>query len=468
MLDTRSEIRRIIGSVQPSSYRRLSLILGCTVFAMAIAFIPGYPGLAEPARWAFFILLLAASMWVTEALPAFAVALLVISLEIGILGVDGGVFAESSTDWEVFVAPWASSLMWLFFGGLILAQAASKTGLDRLIAHQVLRLVGGKPAMLLVGLMSTTFVLSMFMSNTATTAMMMAVIAPIVANISTKNPFAKAVLLGIPFAANIGGMGTIIGSPPNAIAAAAIQSVSPIDFVDWMLLGLPPALLLLVVAWAYLMFSYRSTEARIGVVSMQSDQASDVPHWKMVVVLVTFLLTVALWLTTPLHHLPTSMISFLPIGVFSIIHLLEPQDIRALNWDVLLLLAGGLSLGVMVSETGLADWLINGLPIQGWSLMGLAFGFSYLTMAVSNFMSNTAAANIIVPLAAVAAGQFAPQVVVPVALGASAAMCLPISTPPNAIAFTSGRLQSTDFVRGGIVVGIAAPLLGVLWCSFVL
>lgn len=467
MIDTRREIRKIIGSVELSSYRSLSLILGCVLFAVVVAFVPGHEGLSPGGQWAFFILLLAASLWVTEALPAFAVALLVISLEVGILGIEGGVFADTQKDWEMFVAPWSSSLMWLFFGGLILAQAASKTGLDKTIAHQVLSVMGTKPAQLLIGLMGTTFVLSMFMSNTATTAMMMAIVAPMVTGLSKGNPFSKALLLGVPFAANIGGMGTLIGSPPNAIAAAALSETSPVNFVDWMIIGLPPAIVLLVIAWGYLMFSYRSTDKFIEC-NLSEEVNTDTPHWKRAVVIVAFLGTVGLWLTTPLHHIPTPMISFVPIGIFAAINLLEASDIRQLSWDVLLLLAGGLSLGVMVTNTGLADWLIGRMPLDGLGMFGLAFGFAYVTTIVSNIMSNTAAANIIVPLAAVAAGANATQIIVPVALGASAAMCLPISTPPNAIAYTSDRLKSGDFLPGGLLIGGLAPLVAIAWCALIL
>lgn len=461
MLDTRREIAKITGSVSLTSYRRLSLMLGCVLFSVVVSFVPEYTGLSPEARQAFFILLLAASLWVTEALPAFAVALLVISLEIGILG--------SPDNWEMFVAPWSSSLMWLFFGGLILAQAATKTGLDTDIAHRILRLVGSTPPRVLLGMMLTTFILSMFMSNTATTAMMLTVVAPIVKQLRG-NPFSKAMLLGIPFAANIGGMGTLIGSPPNAIAAAALATEASINFVDWMLFGLPPALILVCVAWVYLMISYKSTQKTLALPTAIDGQSAstDIPHWKRVAVLATFFATIGLWLTTPLHHIPTSMISFLPIGIFAAINLLEADDIRSLSWDVLLLLAGGLSLGVMVTQTGLADWLIQSVPVDEWGIFGLAFGFAYLTTVVSNFMSNTAAANIIVPLAAAAAGASAPLVVIPVALGASAAMCLPISTPPNAIAYTHEGIESSDFLKGGLLIGFLAPLLGVFWCMILL
>lgn len=154
----------------------------------------------------FFILLSAAGLWISEAIPAFSVALLVIAMEIYILGKPGGPFAESAKDWELFVQPWASPLIWLFFSGFVMASAASKTRLDRWLARHVLGWFGGRPSHVLLGLMMITFTFSMFMSNTATAAMMMAVLAPIVGSMDNRDPFGKAILLGVPFAANIGGM----------------------------------------------------------------------------------------------------------------------------------------------------------------------------------------------------------------------------------------------------------------------
>ena len=231
-MDERREIRGILGKLEFSSGRSLAKFLLCVLAAASTYGLLGTAELSEAGRRMSFILVLAAGLWVTEAIPAFAVGLLIISLEIGLLGRPDGVFAKSAKDWEIFVHPWASPLIWLFFGGFVLAEAASKTGLDSWLSRSLLGWFGTRPSRVLLGVMAITFCFSMFVSNTATTAMMIAVIAPVVASLKDRDPFAKALLLGVPFAANLGGMATLIGSPPNAIAAGVLSSDRSIAFFD--------------------------------------------------------------------------------------------------------------------------------------------------------------------------------------------------------------------------------------------
>jgi len=469
MLDTRREIRRLIGVLQFNSLKSLSKFLGCLLVALLIVFVPNYSGLTDAAQWTLFILVFAAGLWMTEAIPAFATALVVIGLEIAILGRPDGVFAETANDWEMFVRPWSSPLIWLFFGGFILAAAATKTRLDRWLVRNVLAKFGTNPTFVLFGLMIITFTFSMFMSNTATTVMMLAVITPVVANLDKDDPIIKGMMLGIPFAANLGGMGTIIGSPPNAIAAGAISGIYPINFAEWMLVGLPPAIVLGAVAWFYLLKRYPSKNKSIDLSKLLDDsyQSAILPLWKKLLVMIVFTLTIGLWLTTPIHGISTPVISFIPITVFASVRVIGVSDIRKLPWDVLILLTGGLSLGLAVSKTGLAEWLVGGIPLSSGVVIIIAFIFSYIATIISNFMSNTAASNILVPIGLAAAVGFEPQVVVPIALGASAAMCMPISTPPNALAYASEKLTIKDFLTGGIVIGLIAPILSVIWCIIV-
>ena len=469
MLDTRREIRRLIGRLEFNSQRALKKTTICLLIALLVTFLPNYIGLNPAAQWTLFILIFAAGLWITEAMPAFAVALIVIALEIAILGRVNGVFATSDTDWEMFIRPWSSPLIWLFFGGFILAAAASKTRLDRWLVRNVLARFGTNPTSVLFGIMSMTFTFSMFMSNTAATVMMLAVISPVITNLEKDDPAIKAIMIGIPFAANLGGMGTIIGSPPNAIAAGALADIYPINFAQWMLVGLPPAILLAAITWIYLLKRYPSKKQEIDLSKLLDDsyQSAILPLWKKLLVLFVFIITICLWLTTPLHGIPTSVISFIPITAFAAVGVIGVNDIRQLPWDVLLLLTGGLSLGVAVSKTGLAEWMVGGLQLSTSMVIFIAFIFSYFATIISNFMSNTAAANIIVPIGLAVAIGFEPQVVIPIALGASAAMCMPISTPPNALAYASGKISIKDFISGGIIIGILAPLISVLWCFFV-
>jgi len=471
MTDTRSEAFARLRGTRFSSWLSLAKIVGCVVLAATVSGLPEYEGLEPAGRAALFILLIGGGLWISEAMPAFAVGLVVIGLEIAILGRPGGVFADSRDDWQRFIAVWGSPLIWLFFGGFVLAAAAEKTGLSQWMAGWILQRLGSRPSVQLLGCMGVTFVFSMFISNTATATMMVTVLMPLIRSLPDRDPQATSLLLGIAFAANLGGMGTIIGSPPNAIAAGALRSVAPLDFARWMMLGLPPALVLLLVSWLFLIWRYPGetslVDPRFTDGKDELTTSSSVPHWKRVTVVGVFAITIAMWLTGSWHGIPATVVSFIPICTLTAMGILDALDIRAIPWDVLLLIAGGLSLGVAVTDTGLATWLVGHLPTKTWNAFLLALVFSYVTSLMSNLMSNTAAANILVPIALVASVGVEAQVVVAIALGASAAMCLPISTPPNAIVYGTRRLGTTDLLQAGLLIGILAPPLVSGWCWIV-
>lgn len=472
--DGRSDAAKAAGvhEVRPLSASAKGLLVA--LFAGLVAWLAqSQLGLeAAPARM-LFVLVLAAGLWLTEAIPAYAVGILVIALQILLLGnPDGGIFAEAPDDWQTFVVVLGNPLIWLFFGGFVLSTAITRTELDQALAGRLVGWFGGSPAALLFGVMAGSLLFSMFMSNTATTAMMLAIVTPL-AVILGNSPYARGLLLGVPFAANLGGMATIIGSPPNAIAAGSLAYVpgQSVDFLGWMIYGLPPALVLFAVIWLYLRLRYPDTGdafQRIrATVTRQAETtvraASTVPVWQRRITIITLLLTVALWITGQWTGLPTAVVSFVPITVFTATGILADKDVRGLPWDILLLLAGGLALGNGVRDTGLADWLVAMLPLAGLGELGVVLLLCYATLALSNLMSNTAAANILVPIAVVMASGFESLAVIPLALCASCAMCLPISTPPNAIAFSSGRLAASDFLRGGLLIGALAPPITVGW-----
>lgn len=447
--------------------RSVIYTVGTATVAALFAYLPQHAGLAEPGRHALFVLLTAASWWITGAIPAFAVSLAVIAMQIALLGDPSGPFADGDVErWQRFVSPWASPVMWLFLSGLVLASAAARTGLDRRLAERVLALAGTAPSRVLLAVMGVTFVLSMFMSNTATTAMMIALVlampAVSVRGDARAERYATALLLGIPVAANIGGMGTIIGTPPNAIAATALAGTGRLDFATWMLYGVPPALLLGGLAWRWLVSRY---------LQAGSDAPAPVPPveptspmtGRNIFVAVLFLLTVTAWLTESLHGIPTAVVAVMPIAVLAVSGVIRERDVRALPWDVLMLIAGGLSLGVGVSETGLAEWLVGRLPVAGLPSPLLALLMALVGTVLSTFISNTAAATILTPLAVALAGTDARLVVVPLALAMSASMSLPVSTPPNAIAFATERIPREDLRRVGLMLGAITPTVAIGW-----
>jgi solute carrier family 13 (sodium-dependent dicarboxylate transporter), member 2/3/5 len=469
-VDTRRQTRNLVERLEFSSWQTLSKITICLSIALAISFVPEYEGLSAAGHKALFILILAAGLWITEAIPAFSVAILVIALEIAILG-----DLDNQPDgWKVYVETWSSPLIWLFFGGLVMASAAHRTKLDKWFAFHILTRLGNRPAMVLAGIMLVTFIFSMFMSNTATAAMMLTVIAPLFMALGRGNPFGKAMLLAVPFAANIGGMGTIIGSPPNAIAAGALANSAgqAISFVEWMIVGVPVAVVLLVVLYIFLLLRYPSAEKRMDFSQLESDtdDSTEVePVWKKLLVMVTFITTILLWMTQNLHGIPTAVVSFLPITVFATTGIFRTKEMRSLSWDVLMLMAGGLSLGIAMQKTGLAQWLVTIFPFETLGTLPTLLLIAFIVLIISNFISNTSAASIVIPIGlslGIPLGLGA-NFATAIALSASAAMCLPISTPPNAIAFSMDRLETSDFIVGGLIVGVLGPPLAVFWTGIV-
>jgi solute carrier family 13 (sodium-dependent dicarboxylate transporter), member 2/3/5 len=475
--DTRREMARLLRGLEFNSGRAVLKFAACALAAGLAAWLPEHAGLGEAGRWALAIVLLGAGLWITEAIPAFAVALLVIGLQIIVLGREGGVLAAAgdSKAWEAYVRPWASPPMWLFFGGLVLARAAERTGLDREVASRVIAWSDGRPSRLLPAVMALAFGFSMFMSNTATAAMMLAMLRPALAALPEGSRTARALLLGLACAANLGGMATIIGTPPNAIAAALLEDSAKVDFLRWSLLAAPPALLLFGVLWAVLAWPLRAERGARLALSPASEAASEagrVRRWQRHATLVVFLLTVVLWMSGAWHGASTGVVSFVPIVALSMMGVIRRQDIRAIDWDVLILLAGGLSLGVGIEQSGLAEWLagrVGGAELPAWQA---ALALAGLAALVSNLMSNTAAANILLPVTLVIARAMGggpgaeAAFLVPVALACSTAMALPISTPPNAIVYASGRLRGTDYLLPGLLMLVIGPPLTVAWCRF--
>jgi sodium-dependent dicarboxylate transporter 2/3/5 len=446
----------------------------CVAVSLAVALlVPESAGLSPAARRALFILVLAATLWVTEAVPAFAVGILVIGLKIALLGRPGGVFAQSERDWEQFVVVIGHPLVWLFFGGFVLAAGMARTGLDRWLAARVLGRLGDSPSSLLLGIMGITFVLSMFMSNTATTAMVLAMLAPLLATLDESDAFGRGLLLGVAVAANLGGMGSLIGTPPNAIAVGALSELPEgrdVSFLEWMMLGLPVALGLMGIAWLAIARLYPARgELRFsGWDAGPAEGEAAVPAWQKIGVSATLALTVGLWLTTQWHALPTAAVSFIPIVVFTTTGILGAREIRGLNYDVLFLLAGGLALGQVMMMTGLSTWIVDRLPEEALGVAGVAVLMAYVTVVLSNFMSNTAAANVLIPIGVTMAVGLEARIAIPIALAASLAMCLPIATPPNAMAYAAGRCRTGDFMRLGLLMGLIGPLIAVLWVWLVL
>jgi sodium-dependent dicarboxylate transporter 2/3/5 len=260
-------------------------------------------------------------------------------------------------------------------------------------------------------------------------------------------------------------MGTIIGSPPNAIAGGVLEKAGmPINFTEWMYMGVLPAVLLTLATWYFFITRYPSEIDSVYSGSMDtSNTAKKVKPTMLWIVRITLLVTILGWLTASIHKVPTHVVAILPVVIFPLAGIIAAEDFNALSWDTLILVAGGLSLGTSMIDSGLADRLLGYLTLKDVPLFVLALIFGYVAMLFSNIMSNTATAAILIPLAVQLMPQHMELLATSIALCASCALLLPVSTPPNALAFSTGFLSQKDFRGSGLLIGLGGPLIINAW-----
>ncbi|MBX2810965.1 MAG: DASS family sodium-coupled anion symporter [Myxococcales bacterium] len=419
-------------------------------------------GLTPAAGIALSILGLAAIAWIWEIIPLFVTSLLVLILNVVWLLPElnnSGLELTSSA----FTAPFFSDVILLFLGGFVLSSSFARYGLDERLAHVVLARTGRNPAIAIASLMGTTAFLSMWMSNTATTAMMLSLAGPVLARAKQFRHFQRAVILGIPFAANLGGLGTPIGTPPNAIALQYLRDVQghEFSFPTWMLMVFPSMIALLILVWLVLLRIHRGHTPPLTFEPIKVQPLS-MEQWMIIGIA---LVTIVGWLTGPLHGIPTGMVALLPVVLNYGTKLLDPQSFRKLPWDVLILAGGGMSLGVAVSTSGLASNIVSLVPAQA-PFMAIAAAFAIIASALSTFISNTATANLLIPVAMGLPESIRPPIICVIALACSVSMALPITTPPNAMAFGSGHIRVVDMMIPGTIItgaGVLAAILSLFW-----
>lgn len=448
-----------------SRFRAPALLSAVAAAASVTAWMLAQPAFPREAAWMSGIFVLAAGLWITEALPLFVTALVIIALELLLLANPGewpgfGFSSGSTPDFRQILGTIADPVLLLFFGGFLLARAASKEGLDIALSSLLLRPFGSRPRFVVLGLMLGTALFSMWMSNTATTAMMMALSAPLLAQAPAGDPLRKLIVIAVAFSANIGGLGTPIASPPNALAIGYLRRIgAPIGFLEWMVVAVPLLLLVLLFSWFLLwkMFPPASAGMRFALPSSPLT-----PRARQV--LVIFAATVLLWLTDQWHGLPASVIALLPAILLTSLGILDRRDVSGIDWDILILIAGGIALGAGIQMTGLDHLIVAWLPMDGLSQVGLAALLVAATLTLGTFMSNTASANLLLPMGMTAAEVFAgtsPQVhiLLSIALAAGLGMSLPVSTPPNAIAYASGQISTRDMILPGLLLGLFGAAL---------
>ena len=415
------------------------------------------------------ILIIAAVAWITEAVPLFVTGLSVLFLSLVWL------YPQMQSDGlqvskDSFLVAFFSDVIVLFLGGFALSAAMNKRRLDEWIASAIISRVGGSLPLLMLAVMAVTAFLSMWLSNTATAAMMLAMVLPITARMSDSGPGAKGLVLAIPFAANIGGLGTPVGSPPNAIALQYMteMNLAP-TFAEWMLIGVPAVLSLLLIAWIMLLWFFRDPECRLPVLKRDVEIKRDVRYWLLIG---TVLFTAIGWMTSSFHGFSSGTVAMVPLLIFFGCRILETKDLREMPWDILLMMGGGLCLGTVINSSGLAAWLVEQLPVSGLGTYALTVIFGITAVSMASLMSNTATANLLIPI--VMGFHVEPSsapVMIGTAFACSLAMPLPVSTPPNAMAFSSGKIAMSDMIKPGLaltVIGISLALtVGYWWWDFV-
>jgi len=442
-----------------------AIIVPITVWLIPSQVIP-IPDLTVIEHRLIAIFIFAALFWVLEPIPVYATSIMVIVLLLVTISDKSFILFQLAADAENYgipipygeiMATFASPVIMLFLGGFFLAMAATKYRLDTNLADVLLRPFGSGPKYVLFGIMCITAVFSMFMSNTATTAMMLALLAPVVALFKEGDKGKTAFGLAVPFAANIGGIGTIIGTPPNAIGIQYLPEEYVIGFGQWMAFAVPFVIVMLLFLWILLLRLYPIETQRIDPRVGGRFPGSR----KAVIVYVTFTGTILLWLTDFIHGMNAYVVAMIPVGVFSATSVINHHDLRNIKWDVLWLVAGGLALGMALENTGLAQNVIDAIPFGLFSPLLIVAFASLLAIVMSNFISNTATANLLLPLM-VALGTGLPAlydagglryILLTVTFACSLGMAMPISTPPNAIAHGSGYFETADMMKTGVIVG---------------
>ncbi|GEM74500.1 SLC13 family permease [Vibrio sagamiensis] len=418
------------------------------------------------------IFLLAALCWVLEPIPIYATSVVIIVLELLLLSDKGIGLARTESGsphfgellkYNEIMATFASPIIMLFLGGFFLAMAASKYRLDVNLARVLLKPFGQDPKYVMLGLMLITATFSMFMSNTATTAMMLSILAPVVAVFKPHDPGRIAFALCIPVAANIGGIGTPIGTPPNAIALKYLTGDNVISFGEWMAFGVPFVIVMMAFAWFLMVCLYKSETQTLDL----DIKSKFLKTPKAIVVYITFVGTILLWLMGSTHGMNAYTVALIPVAIFSLTGIINKEDLKKISWDVLWLVSGGIALGLALDQTGLARLVVSSIPFGDFSPYVVLVGASMLCLLMANFMSHTATTNLLMPIMAALGSSMtslAPlggevTLILIVTFAASLGMSLPISTPPNALAHATGQVQSHQMAKVGIVIGLVGVVL---------
>ena len=387
-------------------------------------------------------------MWILEIVSSWATSIAIIVMMLlfcsdsGILPMVNEAEVGKLLSHKSVMASFADPVIMLFIGGFVLAIAATKTGLDAQLAKVLLKPFGTKSEMVLLGFLLITGLFSMFVSNTATAAMMLTFLAPVFRQLPPEGKGRIALAMSIPVAANLGGMGTPIGTPPNTIALKYLNDPEGLNlglgFGQWMMFMFPLVVVLLFISWR-------------------------------LVVIFTFILAIVLWLSDRITGINANTVAMIPFCIFALTGVINKRDLEQINWSVIWMVAGGFALGHGLNASGLAANAVESIPFGNLSPLLILILGGAICYLLSNFISNSATAALLMPILAIVCGAMGdkldpiggtPTVLIGVAIAASSAMILPISTPPNALAFATGYVKQNEMARMGIIMGIVSMVLG--------
>ena len=458
-----------------SGYRVMAGLLAGPAAMAAVLALPAPEGLPAAAWPVVAVALLMVVWWLSEALPAPATALVPV-IAFPLLGV---------MEMRAAAAPYAHPLIFLFLGGFLIAGAVERSGLHRRVALGILGRAGAAPARLAASFMLAAALLSMWLSNSATAILMLPIALSVIGLLDRGDRrFAAALLLGVAYAASIGGLATPIGTPPNALLLAFLAERHGVEigFAGWMLFATPLAALLLAATWLLLtrlVFRLDNRPIPGAGELVARDLARLGPVGREERLTAAAVLAVALlWLCRPLlaKALPGLALSdagvallgglalfLLPVDLRRGRFLMDWEHARRLPWGVLILFGGGLSLASAIQESGLAGWIGEALAgLAAWPALALLLLVTAAAVFLTEIASNTATASVFIPIAATLGTGLAGDPLLfalPVTLAASCAFMMPVATPPNAIVYASGEIAIAQMARAGLAVNLLAVLM---------
>ena len=409
-------------------------------------------------------------LWLTELIP-LAASSLIIPVVIVISGIDGptGAFAN-----------FANPIIFLFLSGFLMAEAMDRSELDKYISLRIVSFVPPKPGVLMFTFMVLSAVFSMFMSNTAAVAILIPIAMTMLKSAEIEDPaYKRAMVLGIAYAATVGGIGTMIGTAPNIIAVQFIKEYNPafdINFLEWLVFGLPVVAIMIPVVFFYLWFRYRPTLDAELLKKAQSEGLSEIKRqehltWEQIIVSLIFVFIIGMWLTTQFHGISASVVAVMGAILFFFTGQIKKEDLQEISWPTLITFGGGLSLGYVIIETGLADFIASKLSLMGsLSFVLTTTIIALIALILTAFASNTAAAAILIPIViplAIVLGINPILMAILVAITCSLDFAMVIGTPPTMLAYATGLFKVKDIFNIGIILD-AIGLIVVLVLSWTL